>query len=130
MEKQAAEGLVAEKIAALAVLVEEGLAFLIGEAAAYTVQDCYESLVIDQSFLLKIDELEGQVRANTLVLFDLGALSHSLKDSHFQLQNALIGHSALEQSKSMDKQIYVKLFPFQGNASIDVLEVLSKLLMS
>lgn len=96
LEEQAAEGLVAEKVAALAVLVEEGLAFLVDETAANAVQNCHESLEIDESFLLKVDELEGQIWADAFVLLDLGALSYSLKDSYFQLQDALISHSAFE----------------------------------
>lgn len=96
LEEQAAKGLVAEEIATLAVFVEEGLAFFVGKAAANTVQDCHESLEVNQSFLLEINELEGIVWTNAFVLLDLCALSHSLKDSYFQLQDALIGHSPLE----------------------------------
>lgn len=80
VEEQSAEILVGEEGAAVAVLVEQRLALLVSELAAHSVQHCHESLVVDHSFLLQVDELEGGVRSDAFVLLDLRPLAHSLID--------------------------------------------------
>jgi hypothetical protein len=81
VEEQSAKSLIGEERAAVAVLVEQRLALLVREFAPHPVQHCHESLIVDHSFLLKVDELEGRVGSDAFVLLDLRPLAHSLVDS-------------------------------------------------
>ncbi len=96
MEEQSAKTFIGKEGATLTVLVEKGLALLIGKLASYPIQNSHESLIINQSLLLQVDEFEGSVRTNSLILLNLSSLSDSLVNCDLKLKDSFVAYSIFE----------------------------------
>lgn len=87
-------------------------------------------MVVDHSFFLQVDELEGRVGPDAFVLLDLRPLADSFVDCNLQLQYSFEADCVFEETEAVDEQVHEELLPLQGDAGIYILRELQELVVS